>query len=62
MRNQKLLIPKEMLNYSYEKFECQLQKTLTKLTITLDKLLIKTESVTAISKEHNSTKTEAKIA
>jgi hypothetical protein len=36
MKNQKLLIPLEMLKFSVEKFECQLQKSLTRLSINLD--------------------------
>ena len=48
MKNQKKLLPTEMLTYSLEKFESQLQKSLTRLTISLDKCQAKSESITAI--------------
>jgi hypothetical protein len=48
MISQKKLIPKEMLTFSSEKFESQLQKSLTRLTISFDKSQSKVDSISAI--------------
>jgi arginyl-tRNA synthetase len=56
MKNQKQMIPTEMLTFSLDKFESQIQKSLTRLTISLDKLQSKSESLEAIIKDHQDSK------
>lgn len=45
MKKLKLLIPPNLLKLSMGKFECQIQKTLTEMTIKLDKLLSNTKLI-----------------
>ena len=56
MINQKKLIPKEMLAFSTEKFETQIQKSLTRLTISFDKSQAKLDSLSSIIKDHQNSK------
>ena len=56
MVNQRKLIPQEMLKFSVEKFEAQLQKSLTRLTISLDKCQAKSDSLASIIKDHGGSK------
>ena len=56
MIGQKLLIPAEMLKFSVEKFESQLQKSLTRLSIKIDNLKAKENSLTSIIFDHKNSK------
>jgi hypothetical protein len=59
--DQKSLIPKEIVNFSISKIEKLINKTVVKLTISLNEEVIKRDALTTIIKDHKSSKLQNSV-
>ena len=57
---QKSLIPKEMLNFSKEKFESKILKSVSGLNLSLEKLISQKEDLLIIIKDHKESRVKIK--